>query len=151
MQRGEAEQQRQAEHAEPGGQRQRQGNQQVEHGGDGGDCPPVVTVGDHARDRREHEQGDELRQAQQAQLEGRLGDAHAILAARDVVELIAQDHDHADRAEHGGKARQPEQAKVRNLQRRSRLGHSPRNGRDVQLCQAVTGCGAAGGFPAMPR
>jgi len=87
---------------------------------------PVEPVGRDPGDRGQHHQRQELRKAQQAELERGLLDAHAVMAARDVVELVADDHDHSVGRQHRAEARGPEPAEILDLERggRGRRSHA---------------------------
>ena len=94
---------------------QDQGAQQFERDDGARDDPAVEPVGGPAADRRQHEQGHELDEPDEAELERRLAYAHRL--ARDVVDLPADDDDHRHLRDGRGQPRQPERAVIGDAQR----------------------------------
>ena len=106
--------------AEP--QDQRAGQLEAEHGT--GDVAAVEAIGRPAADRRQDEQGHELEQADQAELEGGVADAHGL--AGDVIDLPADDDDHRHLRDGAGQARQPKGPERRNPERFGEDAHGRR-------------------------
>src|SRR5690606_29070628 len=85
----------------------------------------------------EDEKRKELSKAQEPEHEGCGGPVHAIVAARYVVSLVADQNDHRQGGERCQKARQPEAPVIRDRQRRSRFRRIFDNG--ISHAHAMTG------------
>jgi hypothetical protein len=133
---GQREQQRQRKRPEPRRQRQHERDQRVEDHRQPGHQTAVEAVGNEARNRGQHELRQELDEPEQAELERGFLDVHAILAAGDIVELVAQHHDHARCRQHRKQAGDPETAEIRDLEggRQFALGQGGRAGRHERVC-----------------
>ena len=112
---GHREQDRQADDVRPGRPAEDQRAGQFEQDRGARDHPPVEAVGRPAADRGEQEQGHELDQPDQPELEGGIADAHRL--AGDVVDLPADDDDHRHLRDRRGQTRDPVGAEGGNAQR----------------------------------
>ena len=92
-------QQRQIEMSVPCREREHERNTHINEDGKAAYQPAVETVCNEARNGGEQQNWQKLRKTQQTKLECRCADAHAILAACNIIELVAEHHDHARRRE----------------------------------------------------
>ena len=113
--RGHREEDRKADDPGPRRPAEDQRADQLEQDRGARDQPPVEAVGGPAADRRQEEQGHELDEPDQPELEGGVADVHRF--AGDVIDLPADDDDHRHLRDRRGQARGPIGAESGNAER----------------------------------